>query len=62
MLLTILGEFVLPRGGTAWTQSLVDGLATLGASERNARQAIARTAEQGFLESGPAWVAGRGGG
>jgi phenylacetic acid degradation operon negative regulatory protein len=51
LLLTILGEFVLPRGGVAWTQSLVDGLATLGVAERNARQAIARTAEQGFLES-----------
>jgi phenylacetic acid degradation operon negative regulatory protein len=51
LLLTILGEFVLPRGGVAWTQSLVDALATLGVAERNARQAIARTAEQGFIES-----------
>ena len=51
LLLTILGEFVLPRGGSAWTQSFVDGLATLGVAERNARQAIARTAEQGFVES-----------
>lgn len=51
LLLTILGEFVLPRGGSAWTQSLVDGLGTLGVAERNARQAIARTAEQGFVES-----------
>ncbi len=51
LLLTVLGEFVLPRGGDAWTQSLVDSLATLGVAERNARQAIARTAEQGFIES-----------
>ena len=51
LLLTILGEFVLPRDGRAWTQSLVDGLATHGVGERNARQAIARTADQGFIES-----------
>ncbi len=51
LLLTILGEFVLPRDGRAWTQSLVDGLATLGVGERNARQAIARTADQGFIDS-----------
>ena len=50
LLLTILGEFVLPHGGGAWTQSLVDALATLGVAERNARQAIARTAEQGVIE------------
>ncbi|HEX4984110.1 MAG TPA: PaaX family transcriptional regulator C-terminal domain-containing protein [Ilumatobacteraceae bacterium] len=51
LLLTILGEFVLPRAGRAWTQSLVDGLAVLGVGERNARQAIARTADHGFIES-----------
>jgi phenylacetic acid degradation operon negative regulatory protein len=51
LLLTILGEFVLPRCGAAWTQSLVDGLATLGVAERNARQAIARIAEQGLIEN-----------
>ncbi len=46
LLLTILGEFVLPAGGSAWTQSLVGSLAALGVEERNARQAIARLAEQ----------------
>ncbi len=51
LLLTILGELVLPRDGRAWTQSLVDGLATLGVGERNARQAIARVADQGFIDS-----------
>jgi phenylacetic acid degradation operon negative regulatory protein len=51
LLLTILGEFVLPRDGRVWTQSLVDGLATLGVGQRNARQAIARTADQGFIDS-----------
>ncbi|MGH9134530.1 MAG: PaaX family transcriptional regulator, partial [Ilumatobacteraceae bacterium] len=51
LLLTILGELVLPRGGSAWTHSLVDSLAALGIAERNARQAVARTAEAGFIES-----------
>jgi len=48
-LLTVLGELVLPRGGQAWTRSLVDVLGLLGIEERNARQAFARTAEQGFI-------------
>ncbi len=51
LLLTILGEFVLPRDGCVWTLSLVDGLATLDVGARNARQAIARSADQGFIES-----------
>jgi phenylacetic acid degradation operon negative regulatory protein len=51
LLLTILGEYVLPRDGRVWTQSMLDALATLDIGERNARQAIARTADQGFIES-----------
>jgi phenylacetic acid degradation operon negative regulatory protein len=49
LLLTILGEFVLPNGGSAWTSTLVDALAALGVEERNARQAAARLAEQGLV-------------
>jgi phenylacetic acid degradation operon negative regulatory protein len=48
-LLTVLGELVLPHGGRAWTRSLVDALGLLGIEERNARQAAARTADQGFI-------------
>lgn len=51
LLLTILGEFVLPHGGTAWTTSLVGAGRALGISEKNCRQAIARTGEQGLIES-----------
>jgi phenylacetic acid degradation operon negative regulatory protein len=51
VLLTILGELVLPRSGTAWTRSLVDALALLGVEEKNARQALSRLAGQGYLES-----------
>ncbi len=51
MLLTVLGEFVLRRGRPVWTTTLVSVLASLGFNEKNARQAIARLAEQGLLRS-----------
>lgn len=34
-----------------WTSTVVDSLAAMGIEERNARQAIARLAEQGLVES-----------
>ncbi|MDH3683327.1 MAG: PaaX family transcriptional regulator [Acidimicrobiia bacterium] len=49
VLLTMLGEFVLPNGGEVWTGTLVDGLAALGYSDRNARQAIARLRDDGVI-------------
>jgi phenylacetic acid degradation operon negative regulatory protein len=49
LLLTLLGEFVLPAGGSAWTQSLVGSLAALDVGEHNARQAVARLSEQGLI-------------
>jgi phenylacetic acid degradation operon negative regulatory protein len=51
LLLTVLGEFVLPSGGTAWTASLVEAMEALGVEEGTARQAIARTAGAGLLRS-----------
>ncbi|MFV0259803.1 MAG: PaaX family transcriptional regulator C-terminal domain-containing protein [Acidimicrobiales bacterium] len=48
--MTVLGEYVLPGGGGAWTQSLMAALAALGVREKAARQAIARLHEQGWLE------------
>lgn len=51
LLLTVLGELVLPAGGTAWTISLIDVLARLGVEEKAARQAIMRTSSDGWLES-----------
>jgi phenylacetic acid degradation operon negative regulatory protein len=50
LLLTVLGEFVLPGGGQAWTSSLVASAAALGIGEKNARQALARIGDQGFIE------------
>jgi phenylacetic acid degradation operon negative regulatory protein len=49
LLLTVLGELVMPRGGRVWTQTVVRVLDLLGVEERNARQALARLAEQGIL-------------
>jgi phenylacetic acid degradation operon negative regulatory protein len=51
LLLTVLGEFVLPRAEPVWTQTLIDVLAMLGVEPKSARQALARTAAEGLLES-----------
>lgn len=51
LLLTVLGEFVLPAGGSVWTGSLVAAADALGVSEKNARQAIARIGDQGLIRS-----------
>jgi phenylacetic acid degradation operon negative regulatory protein len=50
-LLTVLGEFVLPRPEPVWTQTLIDVLAGLGVEQKSARQALARTAAEGLLAS-----------
>lgn len=52
LLLTILGEFVLPAGGEAWTSTLVDAAAALDIGEKNARQAISRLGDQGVIVAG----------
>lgn len=49
LLTTILGEFVLPLGGAIWTTTAVAALGTLGVTERNARQALARLGDQGLI-------------
>ena len=51
LLLTVLGEFVLPRDDPAWTGALVTGLAEVGVEEKAARQALSRTAAEGLLTS-----------
>ncbi|MDL5156914.1 PaaX family transcriptional regulator [Actinomycetospora termitidis] len=44
LLLTVLGEFVLPAGEPVWTQTLLDALGAVAVEEKSARQALARTA------------------
>jgi phenylacetic acid degradation operon negative regulatory protein len=51
LLLTVLGEFVLPAGGEAWTSSLLAALDPLHVEEKAARQAISRTAAQHWIVS-----------
>lgn len=49
--MTLLGEYVLPRDQPTWTSTLVDALALFDVEEKSARQALARTAAEGWLLS-----------
>lgn len=49
LLFTVLGELVLPCGGTAWTGSLIEVFARFGIEEKATRQAVMRTASGGWL-------------
>lgn len=51
MLATVLGEFVLPAGGSVWTATLIAAGEALGINEKNARQAVARIADDGLIAS-----------
>jgi phenylacetic acid degradation operon negative regulatory protein len=51
LLMTVLGEYVLPDDQPVWTATLVDVLAMLDVEEKSARQALARTAAEGWLRS-----------
>ena len=50
-LLTVLGEFLLPRQRPVWTAALTDTLELLGIEHRAARQALARTGADGLIAS-----------
>jgi phenylacetic acid degradation operon negative regulatory protein len=49
LLFSVLGEFVLPAGGSAWTSAFIDVFARLGVEEKAIRQALARTAADGWI-------------
>jgi phenylacetic acid degradation operon negative regulatory protein len=49
LLFTVLGEFVRPGGGTVWTSTAINVLGRLGIEEKAARQALMRTAGDGWL-------------
>jgi phenylacetic acid degradation operon negative regulatory protein len=51
LLFTVLGELVLPTGGSAWTSAFIDVLGRLGVEEKACRQALMRTAATGWLTS-----------
>jgi phenylacetic acid degradation operon negative regulatory protein len=49
LLLTVLGEFVLQGGGSAWTSAFIEVLGLLGVEEKAARQALMRAGADGWL-------------
>ncbi len=51
LLFTVLGEFILPAGGAAWTSAFIDVFGRLGVEEKTIRQALMRTAGDGWLKS-----------
>jgi phenylacetic acid degradation operon negative regulatory protein len=51
LLFTVLGEFVLPGGGTAWTSAVIAVFGRLGVAEKATRQALMRTAADGWLRA-----------
>jgi phenylacetic acid degradation operon negative regulatory protein len=51
LLLTLLGEFVRPGGGVAWTSAVIAAFARLGVEEKATRQALMRTAAAGWLRA-----------
>jgi phenylacetic acid degradation operon negative regulatory protein len=51
LLLTILGEYVLPRSEPVWQETLVAALVSVGYTSQAARQALARSIRDGWLQS-----------
>ena len=47
LIFTLFGEFILPRGGSIWTSSLIRLLDQLGVGERAARLTLSRMASKG---------------
>ena len=51
LLFTLLGEFVLPSEGAAWTSAVLAAFARLGVAEKATRQALMRTSNAGWLQA-----------
>ena len=51
LLLTILGEYVLPLGEAVWQETLVGALVSVGYTQQAARQALARSVRDGWIET-----------
>jgi phenylacetic acid degradation operon negative regulatory protein len=51
MLFTLLGEFVLPDGGAAWTSAVLAAFERLGVAEKATRQALMRTSNAGWISA-----------
>jgi phenylacetic acid degradation operon negative regulatory protein len=51
LVFTLFGDYVVPRGGTIWTSSLIDLLELLDVSERAARSTLSRMARKGWISA-----------
>src|SRR5436305_3048352 len=51
LLLTVLGEYVLPRPDGFWQETLVAALSSVGYTQQAARQALSRSTREGWLET-----------
>jgi phenylacetic acid degradation operon negative regulatory protein len=51
LIITLYGDAIAPRGGTAWIGSLIRALADFGISERLVRTSVFRLARDGWLEA-----------
>ncbi|HEY2439714.1 MAG TPA: PaaX family transcriptional regulator C-terminal domain-containing protein [Solirubrobacteraceae bacterium] len=51
LLLTVLGEYVLLRPDGVWQETLVAAMVSLGYTEQTARQALSRSARDGWLST-----------
>jgi len=51
LLLTILGEYLLPRESSVWQETLVGALTAVGYTRQAARQALSRSARDDWLEA-----------
>ena len=49
LLLTVLGEYVLPRRAGIWQETLVAAMVSVGYTQQAARQALARSTRDGWL-------------
>ena len=49
VLLTVLGEYVIPAGQSVWQETLISALGTLDYKTQAARQALARSVTAGWL-------------
>ncbi|HSZ40762.1 MAG TPA: PaaX family transcriptional regulator C-terminal domain-containing protein [Trebonia sp.] len=51
MMFTLLGEYVLPSAGAAWTSAVLAVFERLGVAEKATRQALMRTGNAGWLSA-----------
>jgi phenylacetic acid degradation operon negative regulatory protein len=49
LLLTIMGEYLLPQRGPVWQETLVSALVSVGFTQHASRQAVSRSARDGWL-------------